>query len=114
MKTQRGSLFALALVAVFFAINGSSSKPKPESPVDVYQRSWEKKSHAQQRALEANLPLKDSTFMHTHNTYNSAAYTTAFSYIDPNQNFSINDQLRMDIRAIEFDVHWYFSMDGWP
>ena len=114
MKTKRVSLFVLAMVAVFFAINGSSSKPKPESPVDVYQRSWEKKSHGLQRGLEANLPLKDSTFMHTHNTYNSAAYTTAFSYIDPNQNFSINDQLRMDIRAIEFDVHWYFSMDGWP
>jgi hypothetical protein len=114
MKKYRGIQFSIALVAAFIALNGSSSKPKPESPVDVYQRSWEKTSLGQQRGLEANLPLKDSTFLHTHNTYNSAAYTTAFSYIDPNQNFSINDQLRMDIRAIELDVHWYFSMDGWP
>lgn len=114
MKATRGVLFLLALVAAIFAINGSSSKPKPESPVDVYQRSWEKRALAQQRSLEANLPLKDSTFLHSHNTYNASAYTTAFSYIDPNHNFSVNDQLRMDIRAIEFDVHWYFSMDGWP
>jgi len=111
---KRGVSFALALVAAVFALHSSSSKPKPESPVDIYQRSWEKKSLTQQRSLEANLPLKDSTFLHSHNTYNSAAYTTAFAYIDPNHDFSINDQLRMDIRAIEFDVHWYFSMDGWP
>lgn len=111
---QKKIFFALAIVAAVVSLNFSKKPKKTESPIDVYQRSWEKKAQGLQRSLEANMPLKDSTFMHTHNTYNSAAYTTAFSYIDPNQYYSINDQLRMDIRAIEMDIHWYFSMDGWP
>lgn len=111
---QKKILFALAVVAAVVSLNFSKKPKKTESPIDVYQRSWEKKAQGLQRKLEANLPLKDSTILHTHNTYNSSAYTTAFSYIDPNQNYSINDQLRMDIRAIELDVHWYFSMEGWP
>jgi hypothetical protein len=110
---KRGALFAVALAAAVFALHSSSNSTPPESPVDVYQRSWEKKVLGQQRSLELNLPLKDSTFLHTHNTYNSAAYSSGVSYIDPNQNYSINDQLRMDIRAVEFDVHWYFWMDTW-
>ncbi len=111
---KRVALFALALAAAVFTLHSSSSSKPKETPVDIYQRSWEKKALGQQRGLEANLPLKDNTFLHSHNTYNSSVYTTAFAYWDPNHNFSIHDQLRMDIRAIEFDVHWYFSMHGWP
>ena len=111
---KRGILFLVAVMAAVLTLYSSSSSKPKETPIDVYQRSWEKKSLGQQRALEANLPLKDSTFLHTHNTYNSAAYTSGVAYIDPNQNYSVYDQLRMDIRAIEFDVHWYFWMNDWP
>lgn len=107
-------LFALAIAAAILALNASKKKPKSESDTDKYQRSWEKKAHGLQRTLEKDMPLKDSLWMHTHNSYNSSVYTTAFSYIDPNQKISINDQLRIDIRAIELDIHWYFSMEGWP
>lgn len=110
---KKAALFLLAMVAAVFAMHSSSSSKPKETPVDIYQRSWEKAQLGRQRALEANLPFKDSTFLHTHNTYNSAAYTTAVSYIDPNQKHSIHDQLRMDIRAIELDVHSYFWMDTW-
>jgi len=114
MQMRKKILFALAIAAAILAINASKKKPKAESDSDKYQRSWEKKAHNIQRKLEKDQPLKDGLWMHTHNAYNSSVYTTAFSYIDPNQKISINDQLRIDVRNIELDIHWYFSMEGWP
>ena len=36
------------------------------------------------------------------------------SGLDPNQIYSLRDQLRMDARAIEIDVHWAPSLEGDP
>ena len=97
-----GLVFTACAALIF-----SKSPPKPpESAVDRLQRSWESLSLGLERALQINTPLKDATFLHTHNSYNSSKYTTAFSYLDPNQNETIYDQLRMGVRAIELDVHW--------
>ena len=90
------------------------SKP-PESAVDRYQRSWEHKALKIQEQLQRHNPLRLATFIHTHNSYNSKAYSSAFSYwVDPNHVHTIKDQLRMDAMNIELDVHWYFAMHGWP
>ncbi len=107
---------AAALIALFATstVAFKSPSPPPESPVDKYQRSWEHKALGLQSALQIDSPLARTTFLHSHNTYNSSEYRTAVRYLDPNHEHTIKDQLRMDIRAIEFDVHWYFSMDGWP
>ncbi len=107
----------LSSAAILFALSplfAGRTPPRAESPVDVYQRSWEHKALSLQEAIQQATPLASSTFLHTHNSYNSSVYTTAVSYIDPNHVYSIQDQLRMDIRMVELDVHWYFSMEGWP
>jgi hypothetical protein len=83
-------------------------------PVEDYQSSWEHRALGLQRQVDGDAPLSDVLFLSTHNTYNASAYTTAFSYWDPNHYYSITGQLMMDIREIELDVHRYFSMKGWP
>ena len=88
-----------------------------EHQVQLYESSWVHKALALQRSLDEAAPLWDEQLPHTHNTFNSSAYTLPHdgrvpSYYptltnqDPNQAYSITDQLRMDVRAIEIDVHW--------
>ena len=94
-----------------------------EHQVALYESGWVHKALGLQRDLDAAAPLWDEQLPHTHNTFNSSAYTvptdgTAPSYYptltnqDPNQAYSIADQLRMDVRAIELDVHWVPSPFG--
>ena len=80
--------------------------------VDAYERSWAHRAHALQRELGDTLPLRLSHNLATHNSYNSAAYRPTLSGSDPNQQYTITDQLRMDIRVIELDVHWFPSADA--
>lgn len=67
-----------------------------------------------QNKVDYQAPLATATFLMTHNSYNAAAYRTAFSYIDPNQHLSIGQQLEAGVRSLELDVHRFFSMTGWP
>lgn len=98
----------LAVVAL------AASQLSHATDVDDYQNHWIHKALSYQRQLDQTAPLAQATFLATHNSYNSSRYSTAGSYWDPNQSRSIHEQLRMDIRALEFDVHSYFSMQGWP
>lgn len=82
--------------------------------ISQYKSSWIHRAHKLQRGLDCEAPLAKSLFVGTHNSYNSAAYSEFFTYIDPNHIFSIHDQLEMDCRFIELDAHWYFSMMGPP
>lgn len=98
----------LSLVLMLILANGAGA-----NDVDDYQGSWMDRALSLQSDLGDFTPMAQATFLATHNSYNSAAYSTAVRYVDPNQERSIRDQLRMDIRAIELDVHTYFSMQGW-
>ena len=79
-----------------------------------YTGSWLRRTLDLQNKLDYDEPLAKATFIMTHNSYNSAAYRTAVSYLDPNHNISIDAQLSAGVRSIELDVHRYFSMSGWP
>lgn len=99
-------LLSLVLMLVLASAAGAND-------VDDYQGSWIDRALSLQSDLGDFTPMSQATFLGTHNSYNSAAYSSAVRYVDPNQSRSIRDQLRMDIRALEFDVHTYFSMQGW-
>jgi len=75
--------------------------------VEAHQESWLAQALAHQRVLGDDQPLRNATWLHTHNSYNADAYPQTFYGLDPNQLYSITDQLRMGIRAIEIDVHWF-------
>lgn len=76
-----------------------------------YPSSWVHQAHHSQRQLDQNQPLARATFIATHNSYNAAAYTTPQRYLDPNQSFSLTQQLDMDVRALELDVHSFYQFD---
>jgi hypothetical protein len=93
----------------------------------AYKSSWVHRALTLQRGLDAGAPLIEEQIPHTHNTFNSSAYSAADadgdkvpSYYptltnqDPNQVYSISGQLDMDVRAIELDLHWVPSPYGNP
>ena len=90
-----------------------------------YQSSWAHRALTLQRGLDANAPLMEEQIPHTHNTFNTSAYVVpgdskqpayypTLTNQDPNQVYSITDQLNMDVRAIELDFHWQPSPYGTP
>ncbi|MCU1462550.1 MAG: putative hypothetical exported or envelope protein [Acidimicrobiales bacterium] len=84
------------------------------SPADLkaYQSSWVHRALTLQRGMDLSAPLFESLLPHTHNTFNSSAYGPTLTDMDPNQVYSITDQLNMDIRLIEMDLHWVPSIFG--
>jgi hypothetical protein len=96
------------------AIDG---RPVSEARIVAYQGTWVHKALTLQRGLARGAPLTEAVIPHTHNSFNSSAYDIpasppSLTNQDPNQPYSIRDQLRMDVRAIEIDVHWVPSVHG--
>ncbi len=83
------------------------------SHMQAYAKSWTHRALTLQRELDDDVAFARSTILHTHNTFNSPVYAPpTLTNQDPNQIYSIFDQLQMDIRAIEMDVHWVPSAYG--
>lgn len=85
-----------------------------EALVAGFEASWVPRALALQRGLDDDLLLQEELWSHTHNSYNSDAYLVTLSGMNNNQVYSITDQLRMGVRAIEIDVHWAPSADAQP
>lgn len=84
-----------------------------QAHMKAYEASWVHKALTLQRELGDNIALAEQTTLHTHNSFNAAVYAPPnLSNLDPNQVYSMYDQLRMDVRAIEMDVHWTPSLYG--
>lgn len=85
-------------------------KPQPVSlAVYNFENSWTSHALKLQSQLDADAPLGRSTFLGTHNSYNSKAYANLGRYHDPNQIYSIYEQLKLGVRAIELDVHSFLN-----
>lgn len=84
------------------------------SPADIraYESSWVHRALTLQRGIDLPAPLYESVLPHTHNSFNSSAYGPTLTNQDPNQVYSITDQLNMDLRLIEMDLHWVPSIYG--
>jgi hypothetical protein len=106
------TLLALSLSAGLMFSTAASA-----DSIDNFNNSWTGKALDLQRALDNAAPMSDNNILGTHNSYNSEAYTSCnFSvgcrYLDPQQKYSIKDQLRMGARFIELDVHWTTKMES--
>src|SRR5205814_7011368 len=84
-----------------------------EARINAYEQSWTHRALSLQRGLDESVALAEEQMPHTHNSFSASSYTLgSTSYYptltnqDPNQVYSITDQLRMDVRAIEIDLHW--------
>jgi hypothetical protein len=96
-----------------------------EAKVAAYEQSWVHRALTLQRGLDVGAPFWEEQLPHTHNSFNASSYKiptdgslpsyyATLTNQDPNQAYSITDQLRMDIRAIEIDLHWVPSPYGSP
>jgi hypothetical protein len=80
--------------------------------VASYTRSWEHRIAAFQYSLGDALPLGQAQWLGTHNSFNSPAETLTVSHVDSNQQLTLTEQLDVDVRSIELDLHWLMSLAG--
>jgi hypothetical protein len=94
-----------------------------EAQIARFQKSWVYRALALQRSLYRTAPLYEAQIAGTHNSFNASSYFVptngkpvqyypTLTNQDPNQVYSIADQLRMGIRGIEIDLHWVPSLYG--
>jgi hypothetical protein len=73
---------------------------------DAYLQSWVHRTAQFQYALGDPLPLRDAQWLGTHNSFNSLSDSFTISHIDSNQQLTLSQQLDVDIRSIELDLHY--------
>ncbi|MCW2784602.1 MAG: Conserved exported or envelope protein of unknown function [Marmoricola sp.] len=72
---------------------------------DAYVASWVHKTAQFQYGLGDPLPLRDAQWIGTHNSFNSLSNSLTISHADSNQQLTLTQQLDIDVRAIELDLH---------
>lgn len=82
-----------------------------ESQIQAYEKSWTHRTLAFQYQLANDVGFVDAPWLGTHNSFNSIAQQgPALSTTDSNQQLKLTDQLRLDMRSLEVDVHWFPSV----
>jgi hypothetical protein len=75
-----------------------------------FQGSWVDRALKLQYRLGDDVEMRNAPWIGTHNSYNSVAEMgLTRSTEDPNQQLTVAEQLELDTRAIELDVHWTVS-----
>jgi hypothetical protein len=78
--------------------------------VSAYEGSEVSRALDLQRALGDRLQLQAGLWIGTHNSANSTSEDPSASTSDSNQQLSLTDQLRLDVRSLELDAHWFPSL----
>src|SRR3954469_13094106 len=79
---------------------------QPEADVSGWDQTWTHRALAFQYELGGDVPLRDAPWVGTHNSFNSIAEMgNTLSDTDANQQLSIPDQLAIDVRSLELDLH---------
>jgi hypothetical protein len=82
-----------------------------EPAIEAYENSWTHRALAFQYKLANDVGFVNAPWLGTHNSFNSIAQLgPSLSDTDSNQQLSLTDQLRLDIRSLEVDVHWFPSV----
>jgi hypothetical protein len=80
--------------------------------VSDYQGSWLHRTAMFQYALGDGLPLGRAQWLGTHNSFNSVNDSPTASHTDSNQQLSLTQQLDVDIRSVELDLHFFPSLSA--
>src|SRR3954468_21729730 len=79
---------------------------QPEADVSGWEGTWAHRALSLQYALGNDLGLRDAPWVGTHNSFNSIAEMgNTVSDTDANQQLSLTDQLSIDVRSLELDMH---------
>jgi hypothetical protein len=78
-----------------------------EGAVDRYRKSWVHRATRFQYRLAGPLPILHGAWLGTHNSFNTnqPGQAPTVSHSDSNQQLTLTEQLDVDIRSIELDVH---------
>ena len=79
--------------------------------VAAYGSSWVHRALTLQYALANDVTFANAPWIGTHNSFNAMAYGYTPSRSDSNQQLTLTQQLQLDVRSVELDVHW---VDGEP
>lgn len=77
----------------------------------AYLQSWVHRAARFQYALGDSVPFRDAQWVGTHNSFNSLAHQFTPSHADSNQQLSMTQQLDIDARSIELDLHYIPQID---
>ncbi|ETW25505.1 hypothetical protein [Mycobacterium gastri] len=77
-----------------------------QSATDAYLQSWVHRTAQFQYALQDSSSLHNAQWLGTHNSYNSLTEGFTLSHADSNQQLSLTQQLNIDMRSIELDLHY--------
>jgi hypothetical protein len=80
--------------------------------VDDYGTSWVHRALQFQYRLANDVPFRNAPWLGTHNSFNSTSEFPTLSHTDANQQLSLADQLDLDMRSLELDVHWFPSAEA--
>jgi hypothetical protein len=94
-----------------------------EAQIAKFRRTWVYKAVVLQQRLARPASLYEAQIAATHNSFNASSYLVplhgqpleyypTLTNQDPNQVYSIADQLQMGIRGLEIDLHWVPSIYG--
>lgn len=104
-KRLRRLIALAALLAVTVA--PSAAQADSRKSVEDYQQSWTHRALALQYDLGGDAPFRNAHWVGTHNSFNSVAEMgPALSAFDSNQKLTLLEQLRVDVRSLELDLHW--------
>jgi hypothetical protein len=74
--------------------------------VAAYASTWTHRALGLQYELASDVPFRNAPWIGTHNSFNSMAYGYTPSRSDSNQKLTLTQQLQIDVRSVELDVHW--------
>jgi Phosphatidylinositol-specific phospholipase C, X domain len=74
--------------------------------IAAYRTSWTHRALGLQYELANDVPFANAPWIGTHNSFNSMAYGYTPSRSDSNQKLTLAEQLEIDVRSVELDVHW--------
>jgi hypothetical protein len=81
-----------------------------EPAIQNYEHAWTHRALALQYELGNDVGFPNAQWLGTHNSFNSIAEEgPSLSDTDANQQLTLTDQLRLDMRSLEIDVHWFPS-----
>jgi hypothetical protein len=85
-------------------VNGNAPQARYSAKMDDFVDNWDAWAlDNQRRQLAAGEPINWVTALAAHNGFSS----TADGYSDPNQTYSLTDQLRGSVRWLDLDVYWH-------
>jgi hypothetical protein len=85
------------------------SPPVSEQAIAAYEKSDVHRALRLQYELGNDLPFRQASWLGTHNSFNTSTREPTLSGSDANQQLSMTDQLRIDMRSLEVDAHWFPS-----